>query len=160
MSFQSSFWALIWAKIVQNHSKISLGPPKAPPRDANGRPEASRHRFGSLLGTFLGPFGVHFRTPQRLHSGSDVALLPRLPSLLLSTSSFLTPSFLSFLPPLSSPQETMTARSQERKQPRNVATQKPSHLGSAGARVSAYNSDLIGQEWGYPTEYGTIKMLA
>ena len=77
--------------------------------------------------------------PQRLHSGSDVTLLPRLPSLLLSTSSFLTPSFLSFLPPLSSPQETMTPRSQERKQPRNVATQKPTHLGSAGARVSAYN---------------------
>ena len=118
--------------------KSALAPPRAP-RDANGRPEASRHRFGSLLGTFLGPFGVHFRTPQRLHSGSDVTLLPHLPSLLLSTSSFLTPSFLSFLPPLSSPQETMTPRSQERKQPRNVATQKPTHLGSAGARVSAYN---------------------
>ena len=28
MSLQNSFWALIWAKIVQNRSKISLGPPK------------------------------------------------------------------------------------------------------------------------------------
>ena len=84
---------------------------------------------------------MHFRTPpQRLHSGSDVPLLPHLPSLLLSTSSCLTPAFLSFLPPLSSPQEAKTPSSQERKQPRNVATQKPRHLGSAGARVSAYNS--------------------
>ena len=119
LSLQSSFWALIWAKIFQNRSKISLGPPRAP-RDANGRPEASRHRFGSLLGSFLKPFGVHFRTPQRLHSGSDVTLLPHLPSLLLSTSSCLTPAFLSFLPPLSSPPRKQ--RHQEAKNASNRET--------------------------------------
>ena len=116
-------------------------PPQGPPRDTNGRPEASRHRFGSLFCSFLGPFGLHFRTPQRLHSGSDVTLLPRLPSLLLSTSSFLTLSFLSFLRSLASPppKKQRHERNPERKQPRNSAAQKPTHLGSAGARVSAYN---------------------
>ena len=106
------------------------GPPRAPqgpPRDAKGRPvwgllgcifEPPR---GSILGAMLPSFLAFLP-----------CFFPLLPSSLLRSS----PSFLPFLPP----QETKTPRSQERKQPRNVATQKPSHLGSAGARVSAYNS--------------------
>ena len=138
MSLQSSFGALIWAKIFQNRSKNQPGPPQGPP----GTPTAAQRPPGIDLEAFWGSFfwsllGYIFEPPRGSILG---ALLPSfLPALLLSTSSFLTPSFLSFLPPLSSPQETKTPSSQQRKQPRNVATQKPSQIGSAGARVSAYN---------------------
>ena len=151
MSLQSSFWALIWAKSAPNLSKISLGPPKGPP----GTPTAAQRRPGIDLGAFWAPFwgllGCIFEPPRGSTLGamlpSFLAFLPcffpLLPSSLLRSS----PSCLPFLPL----QATKTPRSQERKQPRNVATQKPSHLGSAGARVSAYNCPIrveLGPMWG------------
>ena len=124
MNLQSSFSALIWAKIFHKRSKISLAPPQGPP----GTPTAAQRPPGIDLGAFWASFcgllGCIFEPPQRLHSGSDVTLLPRLPSLLLSTSSFLilrpSPSFLPFL----APQETKSPRNQERKQPRHYASAK------------------------------------
>jgi len=139
MSLQSSFWALIWPKIIQNRSKISLAPPQGPP----GTPTAAQRPPGIDLGAFWAPFwgllGCIFEPPRGSILGamlpSFLAFLPcffpLLPSSLLRSSL----SCLPFLPP----QETKTPSSQQRKQPRNVATQKPSQIGSAGARVSAYN---------------------
>ncbi len=99
--------------------------------------------MGAFWAPFWGLLGCIFEPPRGSILGamlpSFLAFLPcffpLLPSSLLRSS----PSCLPFLPP----QETKTPRSQERKQPRNVATQKLSHLGSAGARVSAYNSPQI-----------------
>ena len=139
MSLRSSFWALIWTKIVQNRQKTSLVPPQGPP----GTPKAAQRPpsidlgalwapFWSLLGCIIEPTGGSILGAML---PSFLAFLPcffpLLPSSLLRSSL----SCLPFLPP----QETKTPSSQQRKQPRNVATQKPSQIGSAGARVSAYN---------------------
>ena len=103
MSLQSSFWALIWAKIIQNRFKNQPWPPQGPP----GTPTAAQRPPGIDLGAFWAPFGgllgCIFEPPRGSILGamlpSFLAFLPcffpLLPSSLLRSS----PSCLPFLPP-------------------------------------------------------------
>ena len=120
LTLQSSFWALIWPKIVQNRSKNQPGPPPGPP----GTPTAAQRPPGIDLGAVWPPFcgllGCIFEPPRGSLLGamlpSFLAFLPcffpLLPSSLLRSS----PSFVPLLPP--------PPRNTDTKKPRTQATKK------------------------------------
>ena len=65
-SFSTNVWTIFEAQIDPEikpkiTQKSALGRP-GPPRDANGRPEASRELFWSLLGSIFDPFGSNVGT--------------------------------------------------------------------------------------------------
>ena len=121
MSLQSSFWALIWPKIIQNRSKISLGPPKGPQgrqRPPRGLQAWIWEPFGLLFGAFWGAFSNPPEAPfwERCYP-------PSSPSFLASFHFFLPHSFVPLLP--ASP--FFPPGNKDTKKPRTQATEKRSN---------------------------------
>ena len=119
------FWGPYLAYKCLKSLKNQPWPPQGLPRDAKGRPEASREPLWGLLGCIFDPQRPHFGAmlPSFL---SFLPLVLSSPSFLASFHFFLPPSFVPLLP--SSPsfparkqrhQETKNASNQETKQPRN-----------------------------------------
>ena len=118
MSLRSSFWALIWTKIVQNRQKTSLVPPQGPP----GTPKAAQRPPSIDLGALWAPFWSLLGCIIEPTGGSILGAM--LPSFLAFLSCFFPLllsclSSLSFLPPAPSP-----PRNKETKKPRTQATKK------------------------------------
>ena len=119
LTLQSSFWALIWPKIVQNRSKNQPGPPPGPP----GTPTAAQRPPGIDLGAFWAPFWCFWGCIFEPHRGSILGAM--LPSFLafLPCHFFLPHSFVPLLP--ASP--FFPPRNKETKKPRTQATKKLSN---------------------------------